>query len=389
MRVLRFVGPGDDADHLIVETADGGEQFLLQLDEAIREAVGSPRSAAAAAQPDAAPETAPDTVAEAPPDTAISPREIQMRVRAGAQPQQLADDHAMTLEKVLRFAGPVLAERTRISDEARRAKARRSTTEGQVVVFGEAVEERFAAHGIDPATITWDAYRRDDGQWIVTAGWVGGSTERVAEWVFHLAGRTVTPLDDTAADLLSDRPIRSAAPSGEPARPSLVAAPPLAPGVVAFPPMPDADTGPIPTAAELDEVYDQDSNSDALDRDARRRIVAGGEAARRLPRAAVAAAAGRVERGRDRRRGRVRPGVPDRANRPAAQGDQPGRGQPRGRDRRGTRGPGPHPVLGRHPAGRAPQERLAVRPAGHAARSPRTCGRDRAAIAKLSRSSPS
>jgi hypothetical protein len=274
MRVLRFVGPGDDADHLIVETTDGGEQFLLELDGAIRAAVGPdlPRPASTEPQPEAVPEIAPDT--------AISPREIQMRVRAGAQPQQLADDHAMTLDKVLRFAGPVLAERTRISDEARRAKARRSTTEGQIVVFGEAVEERFAAHGIDPATIAWDAYRRDDGQWIVTASWVGGATERVAEWVFHLAGRTVTPLDDTAADLLSDRPIRSSSPSEEPARPSLVAAPPLAPGVVAFPPMPDADTGPIPTAAELDEVYDQDSNRDSnrdtRDRDARRRVAAGG-----------------------------------------------------------------------------------------------------------------
>jgi hypothetical protein len=254
MRVLRFVGPGDDADHMIVETTDGGEQFLLQLDGAIREAAGTelPRPAA--------------PPAESEPDTAISPREIQMRVRAGAAPQQLAQDHTMTLEKVLRFAGPVLAERTRISDEARRAKARRSTTEGQVVVFGDAVEERFASHGIDASAVTWDAYRRDDGQWIVTASWVGGEVKRVAEWVFHLAARTVTPLDDTAADLLSDRPIRSPSPPDARVRPSLVAAPPLAPGVVAFPPMPDADTGPLPSAAELDQVYDQDAH----DKDARR-----------------------------------------------------------------------------------------------------------------------
>jgi DUF3071 family protein len=256
MRVLRYVGPGDDADHVIVETTDGGEQFALRLEGIIAVSADSdvPTPAPAAAS------------AEAEPDTAIGPREIQMRVRAGAAPQHLAEEHAMALERVLRFAGPVLAERTRIADEARRAKARRSTTEGQIVVFGEAVEERFAAHGIDPSTIAWDAYRRDDGQWIVTAGWLGGETQRVAEWVFHLAARTVTPLDDTAADLLSDRPIRPTATPGSPARPSLVAAPPLAPGIVAFPPMPDADTGPLPSAAELDEVYDQD----ATDKDARR-----------------------------------------------------------------------------------------------------------------------
>ena len=164
-----------------------------------------------------------------------------MRVRAGASPQDLADNHDMTIESVLRFAGPVIAERIRIADEARRAKARRSTTEGQTVVFGEAVDGRFTAHGIDPNTVTWDSYRRDDGQWIVTAGWMGGDTDRVAEWVFHLATRNVTPLDETAADLLSDRPIRPVViPVDGPVRPSLVAAPPLAPGVVAFPPMPDA-----------------------------------------------------------------------------------------------------------------------------------------------------
>jgi hypothetical protein len=200
-------------------------------------------------------QTAPEPAAE--PEAAIGPREIQMRVRAGASPAELAQEHAMTLDRVLRFAGPVLAERTRISDEARRARAQSSTSEGQSVVFGEAVEGRFASHGLDPSAITWDAYRREDGQWIVTARWLGGESERIAEWVFHLAARTVTPLDDTAADLLSDRPIRPVAPVTEPVRPSLVAAPPLAPGVVAFPPMPDADTGPLPVA--VDEVFDQEA----------------------------------------------------------------------------------------------------------------------------------
>ncbi|PZS16172.1 MAG: hypothetical protein DLM57_11090 [Pseudonocardiales bacterium] len=249
MRALRFVGQGDDGKHVIVETADGAERFVLATDVALRDAVG-------AASPDPTTSAPPaDTNTSAPqPDTAISPREIQMRVRAGAAPEDLAADHSMTLERVLRFAGPVIAERTRIADEARRAKARRSTTEGQTVVFGEAVDGRFTAHGIDPGAVSWDAHRRDDGQWIVTAGWLGGDSERVARWVFHLAARNVTPLDDTAADLLSDRPIHPSSPAGEPARPSLVAAPPLAPGVVAFPPMSDPAG-----AVEADEVFDQDA----------------------------------------------------------------------------------------------------------------------------------
>jgi Protein of unknown function (DUF3071) len=258
MRALRFVGPGDDANHIIIETADGAERFVLPVDAALRDLV----------RPDPPSQSPP---AQRPPrpgaESGIGPREIQMRVRAGASPQALADDHDMSIESVLRFAGPVIAERVRIADEARRAKARRSTTEGQTVVFGDAVDDRFTAHGIDPTTVAWNAYRRDDGQWIVTAAWLGGEADRLAEWVFHLATRNVTPLDETAADLLSDRPIRPVlTPVVGPVRPSLVAAPPLALGVVAFPPMPDAETGPLPSAAELDQVYDQD----ALDADARR-----------------------------------------------------------------------------------------------------------------------
>lgn len=240
MRQLRFVKPGDDGNHVILETADGGEQFLLLIDVPMRDAVRS---------------DLPRLTPQAEPEATISPREIQMRVRAGESPQALADQSAMTLEKVLRFAGPVLGERARIADEARRARARRSTTEGQTVIFGEAVDERFTAHGLDPAAVRWDARRREDGQWIVTAGWLGGDSDRTADWLLNLGTRQVSPLDDTAADLLSDRPIRPIHPVQPAVRPNLASAPPLALGVVAFPAMPHAHTGPIP----VEEVFDQDA----------------------------------------------------------------------------------------------------------------------------------
>ena len=239
MRLLRYVGPGDDGSHVIVETADGGEQFHLLVDVALRDAIRSDLPRLSHVQPES--------------PSSVTPREIQMRVRGGESPQDLAETEGMTLERVLRFAGAVLEERARIADAARRARARRSTTEGQAVVFGEAVDERFAAHGIDPATVRWDTHRREDGQWVLVAHWVGGQTDRTAEWGFHLSGRTVTPLDDTAADLLSDRPIRPIAPppDPEPTAPSLALAPPLVPGLVAFPAMPDAHTGPLPRAEEV------------------------------------------------------------------------------------------------------------------------------------------
>ena len=96
--------------------------------------------------------------------------------------------------------------------------------------------------------VTWDSYRRDDGQWVISAHWLGGESERIAEWSFNLSARTVTAIDETASDLLSDRPIR---PVFAEAPVTLTTAPPLAPGIVAFPAMPNAHTGPLPTREQL------------------------------------------------------------------------------------------------------------------------------------------
>ncbi|MDP9092723.1 MAG: septation protein SepH [Actinomycetota bacterium] len=251
MRQLRFVGPGKDRDHVVLATVEADEQFVLYIDVSMRDAVRSdlPRLHHAAPEGPAA----------------ISPREIQMRVRGGASPQELADANEMSIERVLRFAGAVLEERSRVAQEARRSRARLSTSEGQTVVFGDAVDMRFAAHGIEPSAVTWDSRRREDGQWIVTARWIGGDAERVAEWAFNLGGRNVTPMDDTAADLLSDRPIRPLVELvPEPERPSLAAAPPLMAGVVAFPVLDSHEHASASGARE--DVFDQE----ALDEDPRR-----------------------------------------------------------------------------------------------------------------------
>ncbi|MEO9139483.1 MAG: septation protein SepH, partial [Jatrophihabitans sp.] len=262
MRQLRFAGPAEDAGHFVLESVDGLDRFRLINDDALRTAV-----AAATAFPARAQTQAPTQVPTSPPavrdNAEVGPREIQVRVRAGESPQELADSLGVPLERVMRFAGPVVDERLRIVDEARRARARRTGREGTenaAVVFGEAVDDRFAAHGVTPTDVSWDSRRREDGDWILEATWGVDSTHS-ASWAFSRSSRFVNALDDTAADLLSDRPIRPiVAPLPEPERASLAAAPPLAYGVVAFPPMPDAHTGPLP---RYREVFDQESREDA------------------------------------------------------------------------------------------------------------------------------
>jgi len=231
MRVLRYVGPGSDDRHLLLETADGGEQFSLVISDELRIAAGTDL-----------PRLGTPRLRESP----ISPREIQVRVRSGETPQDIAQQADIPLERVLRFAAAVVQERIRITGEARNSRSRRNTADGEMVIFGEHVDSRFAAHGIAPDSVAWDSYRSEDGQWIVSAGWHGGDLNRVARWTFALQARLVTPIDETAADLLSDRPIRPVVhvvydlPISNPS---------------------DATTGPIPVVGGRDELFDQEAQA--------------------------------------------------------------------------------------------------------------------------------
>jgi hypothetical protein len=272
MRQLQFLQLTEDGTTLVLQPPEGGEHFAVPVDDMLRSALVADASAHAspAGPPEAfALSAAPAPATEAPPapeprpePAAIVPRDIQVRVRAGESPAEVAEALGVPLERIVRFAEPVVDERRRIAEEARRARARHTapeSAENTVVVFGEAVDARFTAHGISPADVRWDSHRRDDGEWVVVAHWVGGSDEHEAAWIFHRVSRTVTPTDDTAADLLSDRPIRPV--MAPPAPPRLVVAPPLAPGIVAFPPMPDAQTGPI---AVVEDVFDQEAQPSSI-----------------------------------------------------------------------------------------------------------------------------
>jgi hypothetical protein len=103
----------------------------------------------------------------------------------------------MPLDRVLRFASPMLQERERVVAQARatRPHAKRPET------LAELVEERLVGRGTDAATLRWDAWRREDGKWTVRLSW-RHAAEHSASWVFQLASRSLQP-DDPAAEQLS------------------------------------------------------------------------------------------------------------------------------------------------------------------------------------------
>lgn len=129
----------------------------------------------------------------------LSPREIQARVRAGASPEVVAAETGWPLDKVTRYAEPLLGERTYVAKQAAAVEISRSRG-------GATLHESVCIRlQVDPDTdlVSWDSYRNPEGRWIVTAFHDGGS---VGTWVFDEVGHTVHPQDESARALMGAGP---------------------------------------------------------------------------------------------------------------------------------------------------------------------------------------
>lgn len=64
-----------------------------------------------------------------------------------------------------------------------------------------------AALGIDASSgqVDWDSWRREDGKWVVSAGYPDRGATKVARWTYDPAGRNIHPLDDNARALMGVR----------------------------------------------------------------------------------------------------------------------------------------------------------------------------------------
>jgi hypothetical protein len=190
MRMLRLVGLDADGRH-VVFVDDTGAEYATSADEKLRAALRGDRARLGQLEIEM--------------DSALRPRDIQARIRAGDTPESVASLAQVSVDKVMPYCVPVLAERRHIAELARRHHVRRRNTEGPARTLDAVVSERLSSRGIEPATADWDAWRRDDGRWAVRTTYNSGEREHAAAFVFDAVGRYSLADDDEAKWLTGER----------------------------------------------------------------------------------------------------------------------------------------------------------------------------------------
>lgn len=139
-------------------------------------------------------------------DSALTPREIQARIRSGQTLDEVARAAGVPVEKVEPFAVPVLAERQHVVGTALSASVRRRGEATGHRTLRQIIAERLEAHGIDIDSVEWDSWRNADRRWSVKASFLEEDNVREAIFLYDLAGRFSVSHNDDARWVLGEIP---------------------------------------------------------------------------------------------------------------------------------------------------------------------------------------
>ncbi|MDZ5661956.1 DUF3071 domain-containing protein [Nocardioides sp. zg-1308] len=196
MAKLTFTGRSGDGK-LLRLVDESGQEHVLVIDAKLRRALSDAPAS--------------NGQLEIPMESSLRPRDIQARIRAGETPEAVAHAAGTSVEKIAPFAAPVMAERAHVAQRAQLASVRRRASESGARTLGDAVTAHLRAHNVDPGGVEWDAWRREDGRWTLTALYDVAGRVGTATFSHDPRGNFVTVDDEDAHWLIGD--IAPAAPS--------------------------------------------------------------------------------------------------------------------------------------------------------------------------------
>lgn len=201
MQDLTPVGLSKDGKRLLLVSSKG-EEFAVPVDTRLRAALRGDNARLGQLEKKM--------------DSALRPRDIQARIRAGESPEDVAAAAQTTVDAIMGFATPVLAERAHVAQSALRASVRRRSGESSSAgrTLGEAAELFFGDHTLHDQDVEWDAWRTADGRWALVATYSIGGQTRTAEFSHDLPGRYVVAENDEARILTGELRDPASATSG-------------------------------------------------------------------------------------------------------------------------------------------------------------------------------
>ncbi|MET0695006.1 MAG: septation protein SepH [Propionibacteriaceae bacterium] len=190
MRTARPVGLSQDGKSLLVATSSG-EELAIPVDDRLHAALRGDQPRLGQLEIEM--------------ENALGPRDIQSKIRSGQSLEEVGRIAGMPLDRVERWAAPVLAEREHVALLAMSSSVRKRGETSGHRLLRVAVTERLQKRGVDVDTVDWDSYRQDDGRWSVSASYRSGESSRTAEFVFDLQGRFSVAGNDEARWVLQEQ----------------------------------------------------------------------------------------------------------------------------------------------------------------------------------------
>jgi hypothetical protein len=224
---LHLVGFTTDHRALILSVRRGARTggYVLELDDAVTASVADAlarRAAALEAEPVAEPIPLPQPAER--PESALTVRELQSRLRAGRTIEDVAAEAGVEPEWVARFAPPVVAEQGRVIEATKAARLERSRLGASGLPLGAAVYRNLVERGVrttaDELDRGWSARQGADGRWLVTLTYVSRGRRQQPTWELEGARGPIRADDRLAAELafIAPDPALSSPKPGKPTK---------------------------------------------------------------------------------------------------------------------------------------------------------------------------
>src|SRR3954453_234606 len=188
MQKLHLVGFTPELDGLILSTRKGAKSgsFVVAVDAAVLKQlaeannVPAPVARANGIRPSGGPRSST-------PDSQLSPREMQELLRGGWTLEEVAVEAGVDVDWVSRFAAPVLAEMSRVLDQALACTFDRPRVGPSALPLAASVRRNVAERGVrfpgEDFAVAWRAHQLDDPLWVVGFDYLSRGKRQSAEWM--------------------------------------------------------------------------------------------------------------------------------------------------------------------------------------------------------------